>query len=147
MKTQLTRQLEQYIENTYLLGKIGVFGCDEVKIGIGFNNETEIVDYLIYDRSANEFKCYEIKSSLSDMRSKSKLSFVGHKNYLVTTREVYEQALKRNLIPMQCGVILFNEGVIKRSSKKTLGMNEQIMLLESLMRSLFYKNQKLKGLR
>lgn len=136
MKTKLTKELEQYVFEKYEFGKKGIYGCCEVKVGVGIYETTEIVDYLIYDRNTNEYKAFEIKSSIADIKSKHKLSFVGHKNYLVTTEDVYEKAMAMNLIPFNCGIILLGKGVISKSSKKTLSMSQQIMLLESLMRSL-----------
>lgn len=136
MKTALTQQLEEYIFMKFEENKIGVYGCKEVKIGVGINDTTEIVDYLIYDRNTNEYKAFEVKSSIVDLKSKHRLSFVGHRNYLVTTEEVYNKAISLDLIPFNCGIILLNKGIVKKSSKKTLSVSHQIMLLESLMRSL-----------
>ena len=85
MKTKKTLKLEKQIYNA--TKKMGVFGCFEVTIGF-FGKER--VDYMTYD-TKGIFRCYEIKVSKSDFHSNAKLSFVGHYNYYVLTRKLYEE--------------------------------------------------------
>lgn len=140
MKTTVTRELEQYVYELYVKNKKSVYGCSEVKVGVGIQAKTHIVDYLIYDRNKNEYRAYEIKSSLADFNSASTWSFVGHKNYFVMTRELYDNIQRK--IPFNIGVVVLGEGVVKRSSNRTLSTAEQVLLLESLMRSLHREIEK-----
>ncbi len=83
-KTELTLTLEREIWRA--TNKQGVFGCFEVTIG-WFGNER--VDYLTYDTKGT-WRCYEIKISKTDFRSKAKNTFIGHYNYYVMPQELYE---------------------------------------------------------
>ncbi|EOE6794381.1 hypothetical protein ACKSXY_002252, partial [Staphylococcus pseudintermedius] len=125
-----------------LKGKLNVYGCHEVTIGIEpLKKGREIVDFLTYD-SKNVFRAYEIKVTKEDLKSTAKLSFVGHYNYLVLTEELYEEVKDTNLIPFNVGLVVVGKGVIKKSGRKTLNMSDNIKLLESLMRSLNRENKK-----
>ena len=84
-KTEETLRLERSIFKA--TKKMGVFGCFEVTIGF-FGKER--VDYMTYD-TKGIFRCYEIKTSLSDFHSKAKKTFCGHYNYYVLTKELYEK--------------------------------------------------------
>jgi hypothetical protein len=146
MKTKKTLKLEQDIYNA--TKKVGVFGCFEVTIGF-FGKER--VDYMTYD-TKGIFRCYEIKVSKSDFHSNAKLSFVGHYNYYVLTRKLYEEV--KDEIPDWVGVYVgenlvkspkkqdIDEKVYKyrrtingRSSELTIPYKE--MLKESIIRSLY----------
>ncbi|HDK5672101.1 TPA: hypothetical protein PTB90_002429 [Staphylococcus pseudintermedius] len=125
-----------------LKGKLNVYGCHEVTIGIEpLKKGREIVDFLTYD-SKNVFRAYEIKVTKEDLKSTAKLSFVGHYNYLVLTEELYEEVKDTNLIPFNVGLVVVGKGLIKKSGRKTLSMSDNIKLLESLMRSLNRENKK-----
>jgi hypothetical protein len=52
--------------------------------------------------SDEEFRCYEIKVSKSDFKSKCALSFLGDFNYFVMPKGLYEQV--KNDIPKEIGV-------------------------------------------
>ena len=125
-KTVETLNLEQEIYKA--TAKQGVFGCLEVTIG-WFGKER--VDYMTYD-TKGIFRCYEIKVSKSDFNSKAKVSFVGHYNYYVLTRDLYEQI--KDEIPIHIGVYIKGE-CIKRAKKQELNVDEQI-LKDSMIRSL-----------
>lgn len=85
MKTVETVALEKAIRRaTY---KMGTFGCYEVTIGYGGK---ERVDHMTYD-TKGIFRCYEVKVSKADFHSAAVKSFVGHYNYYVLTRELYDQ--------------------------------------------------------
>ena len=125
-KTQETLELENAIYKA--TKKQGIFGCFEVTIG-WFGKER--VDYITYDTNGF-WRCYEIKVSKSDFNSKAAHTFVGHFNYYVLTKELYEQV--KNEIPTHIGVYI--GGVLmKRPKKQQLGVNEQI-LKNSMIRSL-----------
>ena len=82
MKTELTLQIEKAILLATKADKLGVYGAYEVSIGKGYGDQ--FVDYITMD-TKNIFRCYEIKISLQDLKSKNKLSFCGDYNYLVIT--------------------------------------------------------------
>ncbi|MDT0977926.1 hypothetical protein RNT89_13000, partial [Staphylococcus pseudintermedius] len=133
MKSNKTIAAERYLYNLLLKGKLNVYGCHEVTIGIEpLKKGREIVDFLTYD-SKNVFRAYEIKVTKEDLKSTAKLSFVGHYNYLVLTEELYEEVKDTNLIPFNVGLVVVGKGVIKKSGRKTLNMSDNIKLLESLM--------------
>lgn len=125
-KTELTTQLERQIYSA--THKQGVFGCFEVTIG-WFGKER--VDYLTYD-TKGIFRCYEIKVSVSDFRSKAKKTFCGHYNYFVMTDELFQKV--KGEIPAHIGVYV-GASCVKRPKKQELLLDEQI-LKDSLLRSL-----------
>ena len=131
-KTELTLQLERAIWEA--TRKQGVFGCFEVTIG-WFGNER--VDYMTYD-TKGIWRCYEIKVSKADFHSKAHNTFIGHYNYYVMPKELYEQV--KNEIPSHIGVY-FNGGCIKKAKRQELTIDEQI-LKDSLIRSLYREAEK-----
>lgn len=132
MKTDKTIRIEQMLWK--YTQKQGVFGCFEVTIGIGGR---ERVDYLTYS-TKNIWRCYEIKTSVSDFYSKAELSFIGHYNYFVLTKEVYEKV--KQDIPNGIGVVI-GKNIVKRPKKQKLKVSEQV-LKDSMIRSLARENQK-----
>lgn len=130
------------------------YGCEEITIGFQNNGHgDEIVDFMTMD-SKGILRCYEIKITLEDLKSKAKKSWYGHYNYLVVSSELYAQVEKwKEFIPEYVGIIVaypysthdgrFLEN--KRKCKK-LAVSPEIenMLKESIIRSMFYKYQKLK---
>lgn len=118
MKSDNTLAAERYLYNLLLKGKLNVYGCHEVTIGIEpLKKGREIVDFLTYD-SKNVFRAYEIKVTKEDLKSTAKLSFVGHYNYLVLTEELYEEVKDTNLIPFNVGLVVVGKGVIKNQAEK-----------------------------
>lgn len=127
-KTKLTKQLEQIIFNR--MRKRGVFCCFEVTIGW---YGSERVDMLTYD-TKGIFRCFEIKSSVSDFYSKAKKTFIGHYNYYVVPQEVYDKV--KDDIPSEIGVYI--DGVcIKRSKKLEVSEKTIHLLKDSMIRSLY----------
>lgn len=127
-KTDITTTLERMIyANTC---KMGVFGCFEVTIGLG---GSERVDYLTYD-TKGVWRCYEIKVSVSDFRSKAKKTFCGHYNYYVLPQELYDKV--KDEIPAHIGVYVNGTHSVKRAKKQELGVDEHV-LKDSLIRSLY----------
>lgn len=93
MKTELTKKIEYLIFKD--TNKLGVSGCREVKIGTQktksfLTGEQEFVDYMTIT-SDGEIDCYEIKSSMDDLKSSARLSFLGHRNFLVLPSDLYRQ--------------------------------------------------------
>lgn len=131
-KTETTVELERNIFNA--TNKQGVFGCFEVTIG-WFGKER--VDYITYD-TKGIWRCYEIKVSKSDFHSKAKKTFIGHYNYFVLTKELYEEV--KDVIPNHIGVYIGGSNV-KRAKKQDLQVDEQV-LKDSMIRSLSREFQK-----
>ena len=152
MKTAETVALEKAISRaTY---KMGTFGCYEVTIGYGGK---ERVDYMTYD-TKGIFRCYEVKVSKADFHSAAVKSFVGHYNYYVLTRELYDQV--KGEIPDWVGVYI-GDYCAKKAKKQDLSDREYKirlsingrstdvstplveMLKESMIRSLYRDSDKL----
>jgi hypothetical protein len=137
-KTGLTLQLERQI--WLITKKVGTFGCFEVTIGYGGK---ERVDYITVD-TKGIWRCYEIKISKSDFHSKAKKTFLGHYNYFVMPKELYEDV--KDEIHNNIGVYTYNEeypwaNLVKRPKKQKLGVDEQI-LKNSMIRSLYREFEK-----
>jgi hypothetical protein len=135
-KTDLTLELERSIY--FATKKQGVFGCFEVTIG-WFGKER--VDYMTYD-TKGIWRCYEIKVSVSDFRSKARNTFCGNFNYYVMTEELYEKV--KNEIPAHIGVhVGYSIGTrcVKRAKKQALTEDEQV-LKDSMIRSLSREAEK-----
>lgn len=146
MKTKKTTNLERKIRRA--THKTGVFQCFEVTIGF-FGNER--VDFMTYD-TKGIFRCYEIKVSKADFHSGAAKSFVGHYNYYVLTRDLYNQV--KDEIPDWVGVYV-GESLVKKPKKQDLsgkvytyrrsvnGYSTELsvpweeMLKESMIRSLY----------
>lgn len=97
----------------------------------------ERVDYITYD-TKGIWRCYEIKTSKPDFYSKAKKTFVGHYNYFVLTKELYEQV--KDDIPKHVGAYIGGSNV-KRARKQELLVDEQV-LKDSMIRSLAREFQK-----
>lgn len=152
MKTAETVALEKSIRR--VTRKTGVFGCYEVTIGFCGR---ERVDYMTYD-TKGVFRCYEIKVSKADFHSAAAKSFVGHYNYYVLTRELYDQVKEE--IPDWIGVYIVDY-CAKKAKKQDLsgreykmrrsvnGRSTEVstpwvdMLKESMIRSLYRDSDKL----
>ncbi|MED2035320.1 hypothetical protein P4V74_29530, partial [Bacillus thuringiensis] len=132
-KTEVTTEMERQIYAA--TKKQGVFGCFEVTIG-WFGKER--VDYLTLD-TKGIWRCYEVKVSVSDFRSKASKTFCGHYNYYVMPRELYEKV--KSEIPSHIGVYI-GGWLEKRAKKQDLAVEEDI-LKASLIRSLSREADKL----
>lgn len=146
MKSPITNHIEYLIfKHT---NKLGTYGCREVKIGgvktkRFITDNQEFVDYMTIT-SDGEITCYEIKSSLEDIKSNARLSFYGHKNYFVMPIELYndicsESWFLRKLENHTVGVISVNKlddlKVVKKCKRKKLSIGTQTILLESFAKS------------
>ena len=127
------------------------YGTTEVTIDFQRNgNGKELVDFISYNAKRDIFKCYEIKVTMQDFKSKAKKSWYGNFNYLVISKDLYEkQSLKewKEQIPKNVGIIVINTNTdekicVSRSSKEEISRDQKDMLKNSLIRSLFYQNQK-----
>lgn len=125
-KSEETLRLEESIYAA--TNKQGVFGCFEVTIGWWGK---ERVDYLTYD-TKGIWRCYEVKTTVSDFRSPAAKTFIGHYNYFVMPGELYEKV--KGEIPAGIGVYVGGACVLK-AKRQVLGADEKT-LFESMVRSL-----------
>lgn len=150
-KRKETKEIECLLEK-YAKGK-RLYGCEEVTIGF-FNagHGNEICDYVLMD-AKGIVKCYEIKVTASDLKSHAKKSWYGNYNYLVITENLVEK-LNTIELPEDIGIIVgikYDNGEvgelksIKRSTKRDLSDAEQIMIKESMIRSMMWKIWKYKN--
>ena len=171
MKSKTTTDLENAALRTFK--KLGTFLCLEVGINIKqlaypiwyerylknvkekdrpkdlkvpkkVNREiTEIVDLLVWEKSKDIWKCYEIKSSIQDFNSGHHITFVGHYNYYIMTKELYEKV--KNKIPSGVGVYILVGSWLqseKKAKKQKLSVDEDV-LKYSLIKSLYRDKEKL----
>ena len=161
MKTIETVQVEECLSNSCFTDKnkslANTYGCTEVEIGFPATrieqHTKEFVDFLSYDRRANLFRCYEIKTSEQDLKSNAKLSFVGHLNYLVITKKmwIYHNTDVRYFTDIiendKVGIIICDTenstlSTAKRPTKIHISDKQHNILKDSLVRTLFYKYNK-----
>lgn len=128
-KTDLTKEIEKALR----IETSKWFGCPEVTIG-WYGKQR--VDFMTMD-SKDVFRCYEIKISKSDFKSKHGHNFVGHFNYYVLPKELYESI--ENEVPKEIGVYIWNGkylSLVKRAKRKELEVDISI-LKNSMIRSLY----------
>lgn len=131
------------------------YGTEEVPIGFArggrINNKIEIVDFLSYDMKKDWFRCYEIKVSMSDFKSKAAKSWQGNYNYLVLSEELYHQRPLdwwKNNVPKYVGIMVVNTAsrfhfVAKRPVFQQITEERKDVLKKSLLRTLFYQKEKI----
>lgn len=144
MKKKETIALENALNKQTIEKRL--YGCEEITIGFySKGHGDEIVDYMTMD-SKGIIKCYELKVSLSDLKSKAKKSWYGHYNYLVVSSELYDKVEDWSLyIPSHVGIIVGKDLVSKRKAKYVdISKEDAIMLKESMIRSMWWKMQKYK---
>ncbi|WP_137665436.1 hypothetical protein [Enterococcus hulanensis] len=154
-KTNLTKLCESALwrEND----KQGIFGCFEVAIGY---EGKEIVDFITY-KTTGELRCYEIKVTKADFKSRAKLSFYGDYNYYVMPVHLYEElkleyqikaeknhffkdepkkAFEIQIKNMGVGILLVTpQGSIRKGigpKRKSVNLSMRSKLIESMVRSL-----------
>ena len=91
-------------------------------------------------------KCYELKVTLQDLKSGAKKSWYGHYNYLVVSRELYDKVSDwSEYIPKNIGIIVGECLESRRKAQRCeVSTETEIMLKESMIRSMFWKMQKYK---
>lgn len=123
-----------------------VYGCEEVTIGFYNNGHgNEVVDFITMD-SKGIVKCYEIKVTLSDLKSKAKKSWYGHYNYLVVSRDLSEKVDDwSEYIPDYVGVIVGTSLCsLFKAKRRDLSLEDEMMIKESMVRSMSHKIDKYK---
>lgn len=124
-----------------------IYGCEEITIGFYNNGHgNEIVDFMTMDFKGI-IKCYELKVTLQDLKSSAKKSWYGHYNYLVVSKELYDSVEDWNIyIPKSIGLLVGNKlSVIKKPLKQEVDTSTEIMLKESMIRSIYWKIDKYKN--
>lgn len=124
-----------------------IYGCEEVTIGFPNNGHgNEIVDFLTMD-SKGILRCYEIKVSLQDLKSKAKKSWYGHYNYLLVCENLYDKISDwPQYIPDFVGISVASPSYpgmeiknVRKPIRQELTSYQQLMVKESFIRSLWYK--------
>jgi len=144
LKTRLTTDCEYAIYAATKAYGLGIYGGFEVTIGAGYGKER--IDFVTMN-SKEEFRCYEIKVSKSDFKSKAALSFLGDFNYYVMPNELYNEVKDR--IPKEIGVYVVQHernGVpYARLSKRPERNNnvDRVQLMHAMVRSLSRHETKL----
>ena len=102
----------------------------------------------------HEWRCYEIKVSKTDFKSTAKVSFIGHYNYYVMPKPLYDAV--KDEIPGFVGAIVYlpfdsercggaltkgSLSIVKKASRQELSVDEQ-QLKDSLFNSMFRKVHK-----
>ena len=134
MKTELTKDIKKAIFKEVGACGLGVYGCIEVAFGKAYGDQ--YCDFMTMD-SNSVFRCYEIKISKSDFRSKNKLSFYGDYNYIVMPKELYEEV--KSEVYYGLGVYLYDGKVCKlhrKSNKTKVTIGERVDLMHCMVRSL-----------
>lgn len=144
-KTMITKNIENALNNMCRSKRL--YGCEEVTIGFPNNGHgNEIVDFMTMDSKG--IRCYEIKISLPDLKSKAKKSWYGHYNYLVVTEDLYNKVSDWSIyIPEHIGIMVYSANGLsckRKPVKKELSSPEQLMIKEGLIRSLTWKMWKYK---
>lgn len=126
------------------------YGTTEVTVDFQRNgNGRELVDFMSYDAKKDDFRCYEIKVTMQDFHSKAKKSWCGNYNYLVLSKDLYEEKPLDwwiGEIPTGVGVIVVNTSTTEKRTvvnprKRTISEDMKEVLKQSLIRTLFYQNQ------
>lgn len=96
--------------------------------------------------SKGVIKCYELKVMLQDLKSNAKKSWYGHYNYLVVSRELYNKVSDWDeYIPKHIGIIVGDCLESRRKAQRCeVSAEIEIMLKESMIRSMFWKMQNYK---
>ena len=147
-KRKETIELENKLINKTRLDRI--YGCEEITIGFyngGHGNE--IVDFMTMD-SKGIIRCYEIKVTLQDLKSKAKKSFYGNYNYLVISDDLHNEIIEKKIniydfIPDYVGLIVGTDLISQfKCKKQEISKEQSEMLKESMVRSMYFKMMKYK---
>ena len=143
-ETELTKEIKKALLYYTKADQSGVYGCYEVCLGAGYGDE--YVDYMTMS-STNVFRAYEIKVSLSDLKSKAKLSFCGDYNYIVLPSELSQKETVKEELKYYTlrgiGILLYCERLghkyisqERKPGKFTLNIGRKVELMHYMIRSL-----------
>ncbi|MEE3488703.1 MAG: hypothetical protein VZT48_11445 [Bulleidia sp.] len=138
-KTKETLALEDALDAQS--EKEGRYGCREVTIGFESSGHgDEIVDYMSMD-SRGMLRCYEIKVTMSDLKSHNRKSWYGDYNYLVVSENLYHRMTDIDeLVPEGIGILAGTSlKVCRKASRTAMKPDTQKMLEDSLLRSLYWR--------
>ena len=144
MKTKETRLLEKALWQYTTNASRYVYGAFEVTIGYASSNGRgyERADYMTID-NAGTIRSYEIKTSVSDFHSKALLSWIGHYNYLVLTKDLYEKIKNTDSfqhVTWSAGVLVadsssWSMSTIVKPRRKQLTIGQSVEIVESIMKA------------
>lgn len=140
------------------------YGCEEITIGFANNGHgNEVCDYILMD-SKGTIRCYELKVTKQDLKSHAKKSWYGNYNYLVVTADLLKAVNNWNdYIPEGVGLIVGRPAMrytsvyqkepvkvmeletVLKPKHKNLTTEEQLMITQSMVRSMMYKIIKYKN--
>ncbi len=146
-KRNETIEIEKALAN--ITREKGIYGCEEITIGfVNGGHGNEIVDFMTMD-SKGIIRCYEIKVTLQDLKSKARKSWYGNFNYLVVSGELQSKVNDwTEYLPDGVGLLMGYEkkGLptwelqsIFKSKKQHISNEVSEMLKESMVRSMYYK--------
>ena len=154
-KTQLTLDIEEALY---------FYGLEQSEIiveEVPMPDDRGIVDTLTCRTKPDgtyEWRCYELKVSKPDFKSTAKISFIGHYNYYVMPKPLYDAV--KNEIPNYVGAMVYlpfdyerecdtltkgSLSIIKKASRQDL-LVEEGQLMNSFLHSLFREVRKAKKL-
>jgi len=152
-KTQITLDIEEAL---YFYGiECGEIIVEEVSMPDDWGRVDTLACRTKPDGS-HQWRCYEVKVSKGDFRSKAKTSFVGHYNYYVMPNALYKTCVDE--IPIHIGVMVYmpyekdvvserlGKGtltIVKKAKKQKLGVDEG-QLMNAFLHSLFREVKKAK---
>lgn len=105
----------------------GIYSAREVALDWGSEN-VRYVDYMTFSPKntisvagieKGIFTCYEIKSCYEDLYSGHGLNFIGEKNYIVTTMNVYQRIVEDQRKEIENGITSTSKGKLAAHIKKT----------------------------
>ena len=152
METKITKQIKKALyESNYERGRLKKFMVAECSIRIFENyiwRDEGIVDFIGVDNN-KLIHCYEIKQSVSDLKTKNKLTFVGNYNYLVIPKSFYnkyqkeiDEKLSENLVDVgiievdiETGKILY----IRKAKRREISVNVKEQIFFRIITSMAYK--------
>ena len=156
-KRKETLAIEKALETN--VDVIKGYGCEEITIGfVSRGMGKEIVDFMTMDYKGI-IRCYEIKVTVSDLKSKAKKSWYGNYNYLVVSEGLREKIKDFKEYTREDVGIIVAEGteqqekidnndielkIIKKAKRNDIDRETKEMLKESMIRSLYYKMNKYK---
>lgn len=139
-ETELTKEIKRELFKYTEANGLGIYGCFEVSVGEGYGSE--YCDFMTMS-SKNVFRAYEIKISLSDLKSKSALTFVGDFNYFVLSEKLYNNpATDEILRPYKIhgiGILVYKGRYFHQEAKaknKNLTVGAKVSLMHCMIRSL-----------
>lgn len=120
MKTEQTSEFEKELMKSCILNR--TFGVPEVTIGWYGSRRVDFVEI----NTKGIIRCYEIKVTKHDFHSKHGHNFVGHYNYYVMPKELYQEV--KDEVPDWVGVMVEGLETVKKSRKQFVKDYERMKL-------------------